>query len=176
MTNAAFWILISVLMPGPAPQEALVACDDPGVHPWVLEIRDRMLATNPLVLYASGRHGTPTGCRGAVSRLADGHARTLRLDFAHGLWFTLETFPPESAIVTLRAPHGFDDPTEARAALREYTDRSGFSIDWTRPTETTPEAGGEWQTYRDPEPGLNASASFLVSGDTLRGLRLSFAL
>ena len=156
-------------------QQTLLPCGDPENDSWVREMRDRVLSFDDLALYALGRYGPPSECRGAVTARFDGRDfGALRLAFPAGIVFDVETFPPEMSTVTLRAEHGFDDPEAVRGALRAYASAIGLDVDWSAP-EVTEEDDATVHTYWDPEAGLNGSASLVFSGTTLVAVRFSIA-
>ena len=152
------------------------ACDAPDSDPWVRELRDRVLGFDDLATFAVESYGAPLTCEGRVMDEFDGMSfGSLRLGFSDGVTFQVETQPPEASAVTLRAPSGFGDEASARQALERYAADIGLDIDWTTP-EVTTETGESTETFWDPEPGLNASASLVFADGSLVALRLSLAL
>jgi hypothetical protein len=99
---------------------------------------------------------------------------SLRLDFAEGVSFQLETMPPEASVVTLARVEELASETEGRRVLEEYTSRVGVSIDWALPIESN-EGAARIMTYWDPTPGFNASASLSFVAGTLVAIRFSMA-
>lgn len=153
-----------------------VPCDDPAVDRWVTDMRDRVTSFDALGLYAIERFGPPRACDGSVTSEFDGMKfGILRLDFTEDVTFVAETMPPEASVVTLRVPSGVDDEDAARRILERYTADVGVEIDWSVPT-LTEEGEERIQTFRDPDDGLNASASLFFHGGALVGLRFSLAL
>lgn len=151
-------------------------CDAPDTDPWVSEVRDRLIASNALVVYAIVAHGMPSQCEGEVTTEFDGakYGR-VTLHFEGGVTFNLETMPLETSVVTLRAEAGFTDAVEARRLLESYADGVGVRIGWDNPEEET--VGEELvRSFIDPEPGFNASASLTFLGGRLVALRFSMAL
>jgi pimeloyl-ACP methyl ester carboxylesterase len=152
------------------------ACDGPDTDPWVTGLRDRVLAYDELAGFAVESYGAPLTCEGAVTSEFDGMPfGSLRLGFSGGASLLVETIPPEASAVALRAPGGFADEAVARRVLEDYTERVGVEIDWAAP-EITEQNDGRVQQYRDPDSGLNASASLVYSGGSLVGLSFSTAL
>ena len=151
-------------------------CDGPDADPWVVELRDRVLAYDVLVGFAVESFGAPLTCEGAVTSEFDGmRFGSLRLSFSDGASLQIETMPPEASAVALRVPGGFADEAVARRGLEDYTERIGVEIDWTAP-EVTVEGPSRVERFWDPDSGLNASASLVYSGVSLIGLRFSMAL
>ena len=134
------------------------------------------MSSDMLANYAVKLYGPPLSCEGTVTSEFDGSKfGMVRLGFSKGVTFTVETLPPETSIITLRCPAGFDDQASARRALAAYSSSVGLRIDWTAPTETK-EGGERIQSFWDPDPGVNGSTSLVFSGDTLVALRFSMAL
>jgi len=77
--------------------------------------------------------------------------------------------------VVLTRPDGFDDDG-AIAALRRHANDIGLRIDWEAPPERTVDGDETTDTFWDPDSGLNASASVVRVGESLRSVRLSMAL
>lgn len=151
-------------------------CDGPDTDPWVKELRDRVLSFDELVAFAVAVYGAPLHCEGEVGSEFDGMKfGSVRLDFSEGASFEVETLPPESSVVSLSAPSGFVDEVLARQVLQVYTERIGVEIDWTAP-ETIDQGEKRVETFWDPDPGLNASASLVYAAGTLVELRFSLAL
>lgn len=161
---------------GLAARSVAEACDGPRADAWVADFRDRVLAHDRLAHFAVLHHGQPTACEGEVTSEFDG-ARfgVVVLTFSGGVTLEVETMPPEASITTLRAPSGFPDETGVREALQDHANGIGLAIDWT-----TPEVGSEGaevvHAFRDPDPGLNASASLIYLDGELVAVRLSMAL
>jgi len=178
----AGWLLGTLLFVGAGPagpsgqDRVLAPCDAPDVAPWVTRLRDRVLSFDRLALHAVELYGPPVTCEGAVTSEFDGvEFGVVRLGFAGGAWFEIETLPPEASIAILRSPAGFPDEDEARRVLAAYCDEVGVEIDWTVPATAT-DGVERIEAYTDPDDGLNASASFVFRDDTLIGLRLSLSL
>lgn len=152
------------------------ACDEPNADPWVTEVRDRVLAFDELVAFAVAAYGAPLRCEGEVNAEFDGmRFGSVRLDFSEGASFEIETAPPEASLATLSAPSGFADEVLARQVLQVYTERIGVEIEWAAP-EITAQGDQQVETFWDPDPGLNASASLVYAAGTLVELRFSMAL
>jgi hypothetical protein len=152
------------------------ACDEPGSDPWVVEFRDRVLEFDELASFAVESYGAPLTCEGKVASEFDGmRFGSVRLGFSEGVTLQVDTQPPEAGTVTLRDPSGFADEDEARRVLVEYAERIGVEIDWTV-RETTTHGDGHVESFRDPDPGLNASASLVYSGGSVVELRFSMVL
>ncbi len=167
------WALASAA-PGTAVQ--VVACDSPGVDSWLVDFRDRVVRFNGLASFATGVWGEPIACEGESTAEFDGASYgILRLDFDGGVTLEVETQPIETSIVRLWRPDGFPDPSAVEAALRAYVTGVGVSIDWGR-SERSVEGDRSLETYWDPDPGMNASAVLIRSGDTLVEVRFSMAL
>jgi hypothetical protein len=151
-------------------------CEGPDVDPWVTDFRSRVESYDALYQLAADRYGPPTECEGTVTMEFDG-ARfgSLVLGFPGGVTFAVETMPPESSVTTLRAPGAFEEPELVRRGLEDYASGRGLAIDWSTP-EISEDAGEVIHTFWAPEPGLNASASLIFSGDALVGVRMSMAL
>ena len=172
MISAMVLAAATVLSGGPHRQ---VACEGPDIDPFVTVLRDRVVNFDGMAGYATDTFGAPLECEGAVTSEFDGAKYgTVRLSYAGGVVFELETMPPEISVVALRAPDGFEDEAAARSLLREYAIGRGANPDWDDP-ETTTEDGERIERYWDPEPGLNASASYVFRGDVLVALRFSMA-
>ena len=151
-------------------------CGDPDTDPWVSELRDRVMSYNPLAHYAIQLYGPPTSCEGEVAtEFAGAKFGVLRLAFVEGVTVDIETMPPETSVVTLRTNSGLPDEESARQVLEGYSTDVGLEIDWTAPTSTK-EGGERQQTFWDPDPGVNGSASFIYREDILVSLQLAFAL
>lgn len=151
-------------------------CDGPEADGWVSAFRDRVVSYDGLAQFALTEYGSPVACEGAVTTEFDGvRYGTLVLTLPSGVSLQVETQPLETSIVTLRAAEAFSDPASVEGALRAYTAQIGVSIDWDSPGTTT--NGNEViQTFRDPEPGLNASASMVRTDGALVAVRFSMAL
>ena len=159
------------------PAEAAVpACVGPDVDPWVAATAARVARFDGLFVFALEQFGEANGCAGTVTDEFDG-ARfgTVTWTFGGGATFSLTTMPPETSIVRLSRAGGFDDPAAASAALRAYADGIGVAIDWSVP-EVALEGESEVRSFRDPESGLNASASLVFVADALVEVRFSMAL
>jgi hypothetical protein len=153
-----------------------VTCEGPDVDPWVTDFRDRTSRFNGLAQFAITAYGEPIDCEGAVTSEFDGGLYgTLVLSFAGGVSLWVETMPIETSIVALRAAEGFGNGPEVEEALRAYAARVGVSIDWERAEESV-EGQERTQTFSDPDPGLNASASVIRRGSTVVEVRFSMAL
>lgn len=151
-------------------------CDDPGVDPWVRELRDSVLTGDALARFARDVYGGPPECRGSVTSEFDGNKfGEVILDFPGGASLEVRTQPPESSVTTLRADSGFPDESEIRDLLRRYAADIGLAIDWTAPTEER-RGGDRIQRFADPDPGLNASVSLVFRDDRLVAVLLSLAL
>ena len=151
-------------------------CDGPDTDPWVKELRDRVLGFDELVAFAVAAYGAPLHCEGEVNaEFDDMRFGSVRLDFSEGASFEVEIMPPETSTATLSAPSGFADQVLARQVLQVYTERIGVEIDWTAP-EITARGDERVETFWDPDPGLNASASHVYVGDSLIALRFTMAL
>ncbi|MEZ4416206.1 MAG: hypothetical protein R3E10_10720 [Gemmatimonadota bacterium] len=182
--TCAFWTLFGL---GPVRAETsrdasadLLArvepCDGPGAHPWLVETRDRLLAEDRLAGHAVQRFGPPLRCEGSIGMEEAGAVfGTVRLGFAEGASLELTTLPPESSILTLRAPQGLGADAEARSLLERYASERGLHVEWDS-YEVTQEGDETLHTWWDPDPGLNASVSLLYSQKRLVGLRVSMAL
>lgn len=152
------------------------ACDDEATDPWVVDLRTRVLTFDGLAKLAIDRFGDPVACHGRVDGVFDGSKYgTLELGFPNDVALVVETMPLETSRVTLSAPHGFESPDEARRRFREYVDRIGVELDWSRPEMTT-EGADRVLVFRSDEPGLDASAELRFAGSELRVLRFSIAL
>ena len=152
------------------------ACEGPDVDPWVTGLRDRALSSNQLAAYALERYGPLLHCTGLVTTEFDGAKfGIVRLEFTGGVILTIETMPPETSIVSLRAGAGFGDAGALRRVLEAYAAGAGLHIDWTAPTVTR-EGDERRATFWDPDPGLNASATLLFVQDTLVAVGVSMAL
>jgi hypothetical protein len=126
--------------------------------------------------YAIELFGPPLTCEGSVTTEFDGMKfGVVRLGFAGGASFQVETMPPEMSVVTLRTSSGFDDEDSARGVLEEYSANVGLAIDWAAQTVTR-EGDERVHTSWDPNAGLNGSASFIFLEDTLIALRFSLGL
>jgi len=155
---------------------AVAPCAGPDADPWAAAFRDRTLSFNGLAQFAVADFGGPVDCDGTVTMEFDG-ARygTLLLTFQGGVFLEVETLPIETSIVTLRASSGFEDRGRVEEALRAYAGQIGVSIDWTQP-EHSVDGEESTETYWDPDPGLNASASLVSVGGGLIAVRFSMAL
>ncbi len=182
--RTALAILLSALaLPSPATGQVrldipagAISCDAPDADPWVGGLRDRVLSDDDLALHALDLHGSPVDCVGTVTSEFDGARFGLvRVSFANGAWLQVETMPPEVSIVTMTAPPGRSMDVEAsREALRAYAEAVGLEIDWGSPS-TTVEDRSRTESFWDPDPGLNASASLIFLDDALVALRVSMA-
>ncbi len=159
-----------------APEPAWPSCDAPEADPWVRQMRERVLHFDDLAVYAAESFGEPMSCEGMVTAEFDGMKfGSLRLEFSEGSTFQVETLPPELSRVTLRSPSGFADEEVAWDVLVSYAEDIGVEIDWTASTVTV-DAGEMIETYRDPDPGLNASVALIRQDGSLVGMRFSMAL
>jgi hypothetical protein len=159
-----------------ADESALLACDAEETEPWVRDLRDRILAFDGLGRFAVESFGAPLACFGAVDAEFDGLPfGAVVLDFSEGVVLTARTQPPEASTVTLHAPAGFENEAEAFDVLVRYTERVGLGIDWSAP-DIAAEDGAEIHRFRDPEPGLNASATLRYASGSLIEISLSLAL
>jgi hypothetical protein len=59
--------------------------------------------------------------------------------------------------------------------LRDYVGGIGVAIDWERP-EASNDGNQTVETFRDPDPGLNASAALTTQEGRLVAVRFSMAL
>ncbi|GMV03936.1 MAG: hypothetical protein AMXMBFR53_02180 [Gemmatimonadota bacterium] len=154
---------------------ASAPCEGPGVDPWLAGLHQRVTADDGLALFAARAYGEPTACEGGVTAEFDGlEFGRMTLTYPGGITLEVETFPPESSVVTLRAPLGFADADVIRGVLRDYVARIGLSVDWSTPTVTT-EGADTVHTFHDPLPGLNASASLFLRDGGIVGVRVSMA-
>jgi hypothetical protein len=161
---------------GAIADQSAAACEGPDVDPWVGEFRDRVLSFNSLAHFAIAEFGEPVDCEGAVTTEFDGVLYgTLVLTFPTGVTLQVETQPIETSVVTLRAAAGFRVGASIEAELRAYCAQIGVSIDWDRPEDST-DGDESIRTFRDPDPGLNASASLVTSNGMLVAARFSMAL
>ncbi len=150
-------------------------CDDASADPWIAELRDRVVHHSGLARYATDRFGASRTCRGRVTAAFDGHNfGSVQLTFADQTLLIVETFPPESSRVTLRVPSGFTDDEEARRLLRDYIDKVGLEIDWSKPMVTT-ENTERIERYESADPGFNGSAELIFTHGRLTTLRFSMA-
>jgi creatinine amidohydrolase len=158
------------------PNPGLIPCDSPGADPWTRESRDGLLAFDEVVHYGVELFGPPDSCGGMVETEFNGQKfGLLRLGFSDGATFLLQTMPPETGIITLRVPSGFEDEEAALDVLKAHTARVGVEIDWANP-ETTAEGNESVTSFWDPDDGLNARASLIYQGGKLVALRFSLAL
>lgn len=152
------------------------ACDSPEADPWVREVRDRVLTFDALASFAVRSYGAPLTCEGVVTSELDGmRFGSLHLGFSEGVYLEVETLPPESSLVELRAPAGFPDAAMARETLVAYAAEIGLEIDWRTP-EVVTEGAERIETFWDPDSGLNGSAALIFTDGVLVGLRLSLAV
>jgi len=159
-----------------ASEPAWPSCDAPEADLWVRQMRERVLHFDDLAVYAAESFGEPMSCEGMVTAEFDGMKfGSLRLEFSEGSTFQVETLPPELSRVTLRSPSGFADEEVAWDVLVSYAEDIGVEIDWTASTVTV-DAGEMIETYRDPDPGLNASVALIRQDGSLVGMRFSMAL
>lgn len=150
-------------------------CAGPDADVWVAERADLLLRFDGLLMFARERYGEPLECVGEVTAEFDGAPYgTVTFRFRDEVSFQLETMPIETSVVRLLAPAGFDDAAAVTEALRAYAAGIGLDIDWSTPE---PHQLGEpgVRTFRDPEEGLNGSASLVHAGDALVEVRLSIA-
>jgi len=174
-------VVLALLAPlGSAPGEEArpdpLPCDDPAADAWVAAQRDRVISANGLEAFASEVFGAWTACSGEVTTRFDGTSfGVVVLRHGDAAVLRVETMPPETSLVTLRALEGFPDEPSAREALEAYARAIGVSPDWRRP-EIAREGELEVRGYADPDPGLNATASLVYRGDTLVELRFTLAL
>jgi len=169
-----FVLLSAALLPVPVASQ--VPCDGPEPDPWVVDFRDRVLAYDGLARYAVSRWGEPVSCQGEVTIEFDGVSYgTLSLVFRGDVSLIVETVPIETSIVILDAPLGFDDRASVEAALRAHAEAVGVAIDWTQPT-TVGDRNHLMQTFWDPDPGVNASASLDIAEGVLVAVSFSLAL
>ena len=153
-----------------------VPCAGPEATPWLTDFRDRVLAYDGLAAFVVAEMGPPTMCEGDVMTEFDGASYgALRLSFGTDVTLTVETQPIETSIVTLRSEGGFADPMKVDAALRDYATGIGVSIDWEH-GQASIEGEEEVTRFRDPDPGLNASAELRRSEGRLLAIRFSMAL
>lgn len=151
-------------------------CDAPEADPWVAGQRDRILAGDGLEAFATELFGPHTACVGEVTDVFDGtRFGVVELEHATSAVLRVETLPPESSVVSLRAPGGFPDEQAARDALEAYVLRVGVAPDWSAP-EIVRDGEVETRAFTDPDPGLNATAWLVYRGDMLVELRFSLAL
>lgn len=160
---------------GTSPAADSSECEGPDIDPWVTDFRDRVMAYDDFSLFATRTYGAPGSCEGMVTTEFDGakFGRVI-LTFAQGVSLEVETMPPEVSITTLNAADGFSDTAEARALLEQAALRRGLSIDWAAPEIRTDGAEVIHQ-FRDPDSGINGSASLIFLDGRLVGLRLSMA-
>ncbi|MDH4351576.1 MAG: hypothetical protein OEY20_09145 [Gemmatimonadota bacterium] len=151
-------------------------CDGPDVDPWVGELRDRVLTYNGLARVAVERYGVPITCEGAVTTEFDGmRFGFVHLRFREGVRLRVETMPPETSVVLLQAASGFDDAPFVIEALHQYARDVGVAIDWQAP-HTSIDGDRRVETYQDPEPGLNASASLRFVEGRLMAVEFGLAI
>lgn len=129
--------------------------------------------TDPLHRYAVHAFGAPTGCQARIESDDPDEPRfgALVVQFVGGARYGVDSSPPETARMSLRAAGGLPDPARARAALAEQAAAIGLEIDWSRPTRN---AGVE--RFDDPTPGFNASAALRTEGGRLVEVILQMAL
>ena len=185
MNHTAFLGLLLLAYPGSAmdgggqvgiPVQERQQCGVEGVDPWVAGLRDRVMTYDGLARFAVDRFGALTSCEGAVTAEFDGSRfGKVLLGFPEGVSLEVETMPVESSVTTLRSEKGFQDGSRMRQLLEEYTGGMGLEIDWSA-AEVHTEGTELIQQYWDPDPGLNASASLIYSGDRLVAVRVSLAL
>lgn len=150
-------------------------CDGPDVDPWVAGQRDRFVASNALVSFATERYGEPTACDGSVTTEFDGNKYgVVQLTFGPEVTLSVETMPPSVSITELRSADGLGDRAELQELLRRYAAEIGLEVDWATP-EIEVDGDTRIERFWDPTPGLNASASLEYSGDLLVAIRLSLA-
>ncbi len=154
----------------------LKPCDDASADPWIAELRNRVVQHSGMARYAIDRFGAPETCRGRVTAVFDDrNFGTLELAFADRTLLIVETFPPESSRVTLRVPSGFPNDEGARRLLKDYVDKVGLEIDWSKPVVTT-ESTERIERYESADPGFNGSAELIFTHGRPTTLRFSMAL
>ena len=127
---------------------------------------------DPLHRYAIAAFGAPTGCHARIEGDPDGlRFGTLVILFARGARYEVDSSPPESGRMSLRAEGGLPDPARARAALAEQAAKIGLEIDWEHPVREE-----SVEHYHDPAPELNASAELRTEDGTLVEVILRMAL
>ncbi len=165
--------LLGAATPALTQGQALTACGQ--VDPWAAGLAERSLTYGAMGRFATTWQGAPVSCAGGPDAEFDGRSfGTVTVSFENGLVFAVRTFPPEGSVTRMTLPGGFDDPELVVAVARDHAEGFGLRVDWSDP-ELTREDGRTVETYWDPEPGLNASVSFVRDGPRLVEVRISAA-
>lgn len=150
-------------------------CGGADADTWVIQQAERIRSHDGLFRFSVAEFGSPVECEGIVTQEFDGSKfGKLTFHFHGGATFERETMPPLVVVVTLSRRAGFIDPSGVEEAVRAYTSASGLTIAWDVRERSV---DGEVITERfwDPDPGLNASASFTWSAGVLTSVRVAQA-
>jgi hypothetical protein len=168
---AGVWLLIHTLAAAawagePAPCEGTAPADR--VAAWHAQI-----VTDPLHRYAVEAFGTPTGCQARIDSEDPEGPRygALVVLFGDDARYLVESSPPETGRMSLRAERGLPHSAAARAALAEQAAAIGLEIDWQHPI-----GKGGVERFDDPTPGLNASVELRTESGKLVEVMLRMAL
>ena len=171
MSGPATLLMALLLTPLAALGQVPEACR--GIDPWAAGLAERSLTYGALGRFATTWQGAPVSCEGGVETEFDGRSfGYVRVEFGNGMVFAVQTFPPEASVTRLTLESGFEDPELLSAVVRDHTRGFGLRVDWSAP-EVSEEGGRTVETYWDPEPGLNASASFVRAAGRLVEVRIS---
>lgn len=171
--NVLLACLLGAATPAPTRGQAPTACRD--VEPWAAGLAERSLTYGAMGRFATTWQGAPVSCAGGSDSEFDGRRfGTVTVSFENGLVFAVRTFPPEGSVTRMTLPGGFDDPELVVAVARDHAEGFGLRVDWSEPALSR-EEGRTVETYWDPEPGLNASVSFVRDGTRLVEVRIAAA-
>ena len=129
-----------------------------------------------LFKFASAQFGAPVSCQVKFEASRDGgYFSRLTYRFEKGS-ASFESFPPESAVITLEAGEGFAQEAAVRAAFQGLNSVKQFRIDWQRKPDVSTDKGERMERYSTSAQGTNAMADFISKGGKLVRISLHYAL
>jgi hypothetical protein len=142
---------------------------------WLSQWRDNA-EKDQLYRYAVKLFKAPVDCEAKITNTFEGnHFGTLLFIFTGDAELKLETFPPESSRITLRAPNGFPNKREACYVLEQYVRKIGVGLDWSKPKQQ--KNGAELiKSFHPFDPELNATAIQVYKNKKLVEIGFNMAL
>ena len=148
-------------------------CEGPQADAWVAAYRDRLLAQDSLLAFATATFGAWTSCEGDSFDFEGATYGGVVLTLPREVRFESMTQPPRVVVGRLAAPRGVTDGARARDAIARYAGSHGLVIDWSA-AEVEDDGVRRREQYWDPDPGLNGSVTLVFESGRL--VEVGFAM
>ncbi|HEY7181155.1 MAG TPA: hypothetical protein VIC84_07040, partial [Blastocatellia bacterium] len=122
----------------PAPVDATTALKDCSQSKKLLRRMNEMkMDKDSFYQYAVRLFNQPIACKGETNHNQDGDYELIVFSFANGATYKMVASPPETSLDKFLAPGGFPNEEEARSFVKQYSEKVGLHIDWSKPEEST---------------------------------------